>query len=400
MLTNGLAMQDEMAMTTLGPIILVAPYSPGCDYTLGSFAAAHKVESVLRILGQSGRKIILVDSAHTRTEFCGSTLLEATVAGVPVTLITPATLKWRPVGKLLNLCMADGLARSIAREKPSLIWIYNSYAFEAQIALTLERLTGAPIVLELEDMPRARRRGWADLKPRLDEIYLERLKKRVTLVTCVNENIASQLHEAAGRKIVLPYIVGRKIAAEFAGKAPFGEPPYTLGYFGGLSEEKGAGMLLRFLEQIPEEWKMAVTGRGALATEFHRCAERVPEKLRFVENASDDAMYSLMGECDAIVNPHTSIESMQQGVFPFKVLEALVSGRALISTELPPCGFDLRDSVAWFDGSPDGLRCALADAHEAFKRNQAAIRSTVREIHSQLAEPMIYHRLKTLGIPL
>jgi len=376
------------------PIIMVAPYLPEYVAGSGSLAAAHKIESVVRILAKSGRRIIFINSAHISSDFASSSATRQTIGGVKVIQVTPFTLKWRPIGKALNILAASGLARRIARMQPSLVWIYNSYAFEGRMALLMSRRTGCRIVLEVEDLPRARRRGLLNLKPMLDSRYLRILGGCATLITCVNSSVQSRFQSV--RTLLLPYIMSPFVKTD--GRRPFGSTPYTLGYFGGLTREKGASLLLDLCRALPEHWKMVVTGRGDLAPALRLCAEKSSGKMQFFENVPDEKLFELLSRCDVVVNPHASIQAMGEGVFPFKVLEAVASGRLVISTELPPCSFDLSSNVITFDGTVPGVLQALENAPEFFDQNCEGLAATVGKVRSSLSEESIYETLKELEV--
>lgn len=372
------------------PVVMIAPYLPDS----GSQGAVHKIESVLRILARSGRRIIFINSAHLRTEFVPSSVAVRTIAGVRLLLVTPFTLGWRPAGKLANVLALQPLAKRIAALRPSLVWVYNSYAFEARFALLLSRLADCRIVLEMEDLPRARNRGLLNLKPLLDARYFSLLRRQAALITCVNQNIQSSM--APAPTLPLPYIMSPFL--NLNGCEPFQHPPFTLGYFGQLSAEKGVAIFPSLSTALPPNWRFVVTGRGPLATELHACAARSQGRMQFFENAPDEKLYELLSQCDVVVNPHTSIHAMGEGVFPFKVLEAVASGRLVISTELPPCGFNLRHNVIEFDGTIEGLRQALASAPDFFLRNLDGFQDTIARVRAALSEDAIYATLKNMEV--
>lgn len=374
----------------LNPIVMVAPYLPDS----GSQGAAHKIESVLRILARSGRRIIFINSAHRRVGFASSTAAIRNIAGVRLIEITPFTLRWRLLGKLANILAMLPLARRIALLRPSLVWIYNSYAFEARFALLLERLAGCRIVLEIEDLPRARRRGLLNIKPMLDSRYFSIVQRRAALVTCVNQTIQANMSPTP--TLPLPYIMSPFVRLN--GREPFQTAPFTLGYFGHLSAEKGASIFSPLSTAIPSNWQILVSGRGPLAGELHACAARSEGRMKFFEDVPDEKLYELLTECDVAVNPHASIHSMGEGVFPFKVLEAVASGRLVISTALPPCGFDLQHNVMYFNGTLDGLCKALESAPEFLRRNLQGFHATVVRVRTMLSEEAVYARLKEMEV--
>jgi glycosyltransferase involved in cell wall biosynthesis len=120
--------------------------------------------------------------------------------------------------------------------------------------------------------------------------------------------------------------------------------------------------------------------------------------MRFFEDVPDEKLYELLTECDVAVNPHASIQAMGEGVFPFKVLEAVASGRLVISTALPPCGFDLQHNVMYFNGTLDGLCKALESAPEFLRRNLQEFHATVARVRAMLSEEAVYAKLKEMEV--
>jgi len=80
------------------------------------------------------------------------------------------------------------------------------------------------------------------------------------------------------------------------------------------------------------------------------------------------------------------------------VLEAVASGRLLISTELPPCGFDLQHNVMYFNGTVEGLHKALDSAPEFLRRNLKGFHATVARVRTALSEEAIYNKLKKMEV--
>jgi glycosyltransferase involved in cell wall biosynthesis len=344
----------------------------------------------------SGKPVVLVNSAHNLLEDAGLRIERRDFGyGVSATVVELPTRTNRRVGKVLNIVRARPFARLVAHREPALVWIYNSYAFEAKFGLALKKLAGCPLILELEDWPTARGRG-LNPKPALDRIWLERVVPAADLVTCVNENLRDQLRAAGARSYLLPSLISPGLNSAGEEYPPFSRSGYTLGYFGGLSAEKGADVILELAGQLPPPWRITVTGTGPLSSEFVRLASDCPNSLSFEENATDARVHSLMMSCDAIVNPHRPISSMGNGIFPFKVFEALASGRLLISTELPPCGLDLESSTLWFDGTAASLRTVLLDARNHFTLNQNLVSKLAAEVRATYSENEIYKSLRFL----
>lgn len=361
---------------------LVAPYSPLGRSALVHLGAAKKIAAVIGVLASLGYRVRLINSAHNAAEFRTHQLRRSTIGGVRLLELTPFTVPWRPLGKVLNLCSAYRWGRRLARrQRQSLVWIYNGYAFESLFALCSGK--HSRLVVELEDLPFSRRRGGLDLKNRLDSALLSRVLTQACLVTAVNEMIAASLPGLRCRVVSLPSILDPGVEGR-AFKRPFSGSPYRIGYFGGLTVEKGANVLLSLAEDLPANWSMLVTGSGPLASRFREASARV-DRVSFRESASDSEVLSLMGECDLLVNPHTSIAAMRDGVFPFKVYEYVSTGRLVASTPLPPAGVDLGAAAVWFDGSAGGLRRLLETAATAYEGRRTAIALAAAEVRLRYA---------------
>lgn len=291
----------------------------------------------------------------------------------------------------MNLLFARRLAMELVRELgedgASLLWIYNGYAFESRFALEFMRAMVCPLVVELEDMPFARRRP-GNLKPLLDDFFLRRILPEASLVTCVNETMPRVLGIPADKTVLLPGLVDDSMKNLALSRRPFSDGPRTAGYFGNLAEEKGADLLLRLFENPPAGWTFTVTGTGPLAESFSARAKQSPELVRFTENASDAQVVSEMLRCDVILNPHRSIAGMGDGVFPFKVVEGLASRRLVISTPLPSCGLNLEECILFIEDNVHSLSDALNSARDFYHSRSSQIDSLATLVsvrHSEAA---------------
>lgn len=369
-------------------VVLVAPYVPGGAAT--HLGAAKKIELVAGLLRRLGFEVHLVDSSHAELGFVPPVYgVRQRLDNQDITLWRPFCLPSRKLGKLLNVFFSGLLFRQIAAVNPALVWLYNSYSFEARLGLYLRRHTTCKLVLELEDLPRARNRG-LNPKPLLDEMYFRRLLRYADLVTFVNGALQNRFaNRIRGASLLFPSIIQDTLTAQ-SFRPRFTDSIFRLGYFGGLESDKGGNVLLESLSRLPEPWRLVVTGAGTLEGSFRAAQSRFPTKLEFHGRVSHQRVAELMQECDAIVNPHSSIAHMQDGVFPFKVCEALASGALLISTPLPPIDIDLSRAVLFFDGSPTGLANALAQAPRWYQDRNADIITARDAVSERYGEKYVF----------
>jgi len=372
-------------------VVVVAPFTPGVEAP--HLGAAKKIELVLGLLHRLGFEVHLVDSSHPGLAFTSSVHRQPChVGSTPLTLWRPACLPHRKLGKLLNVLTAPRFMRPLARLAPAFVWVYNSYSFEARAALFLKRHAAAKVVLELEDMPLARRRSF-NPKPWLDQYFLPRLLAAADLVTYVNAALRRGAAGASQRSLLFPSLLQQALV-DAPQRLRFGQATRRLGYFGGLDAEKGADVLLQAVPRLPAGWTLVVTGVGGLDAAFRAAQAAHPAQLEFHGRVSHERVLELMQGCDAIVNPHTPISQMNEGVFPFKVCEALASGALLVSTALPSIDIDLSRSMLPFDGSAAGLLTALDAAPGFYAAHAPALADTRNAICARYSEAAVLGQLR------
>ncbi|KHD08204.2 hypothetical protein PN36_27240 [Candidatus Thiomargarita nelsonii] len=381
-------------------IILVAPYSPIGSCKHPALGQVKKITSVIRMLSRFERRIIFINSAHNPTHFNQTTVKIDTIDGVRVIVITPFTLANRQTGKILNMLTATRFARRLAQHPADLLWIYNGYAFESLFALEfLKHQKKTSLILEIEDWPTSRNRGLNNIKCELDFFYLKKVLPVAELITCVNQELFEQMISLKKQPLLFPSLLHPRVATIKKQHQPFSNQPYTVGYFGGLAKEKGTEVLLQLAEQLPENWQMVITGSGPMLAQCERVANKMTDRLTFFPNVDDEQLYSLMAGCDVIVNPHHSIKEMGNGIFPFKVFEALASARLVLSTPLPRCGMTLEEIVMWFDGSLENLREQLTQAKAFYRQRADQVEKIAAQIIYEYSEKAMFSKIN-LGLQI
>ncbi len=372
-------------------VVLVAPYAP--EMPLLNLGASKKIQLIASLLSRLGFKVHHVDSSHPHERFAVPIMGQPThIEQTPVMLWRPFCLPSRKVGKLLNIYGSQRLFQRLAELKPDLVWVYNSYAFEARLGLYLQRVTGARLVFELEDLPLSRGRG-LNPKPFLDQHYFPLLMRKADLVTFVNAVLLQRHRQDVKAGMLFPSILQQALV-EQPPLPRFQGPHHRVGYFGGLDVDKGVGTLLDLPPLMPPNWKLVVTGVGPLSPALSELAQKYPQKVEFHGAVSHARVLELMSACDVILNPHSSITGMHDGVFPFKVCEALASGALLVSTPLPSIDIDLSSCVLFFDGSARGLADALGKAAAHHARSQEAIARVRDHVRNQYGEGQVLAQLQ------
>lgn len=348
-------------------IVVIVPYSPAGRSQTPHLGAARKIESIVGILGRFGMPVVLVNTAHELETSAPVAVATVEIAGVELTEITPPTYPNRQRGKLRNLFDMCKVADAVlALGKPDLVWLYNGYAMESRLGVELKRRTGCHVIQEMEDWHFSRSRG-LNPKPFIDWWFWRTAAKQASHVFAVNDALAGKVKPSNPSVSLFPGIVADGVASIRETRTPFSsvEGILTLGYFGGLSAEKGADSVLALPGLLPENYRVVVTGSGPLQDAFATAAAGSSGRLEFHGRVDDAALIALMTRCDVLLNPHSPIEQMANGVFPFKVIEAIASERLLVSTSLPSDGLeDVLQGVLFVGHGVEALRDGVVGARD------------------------------------
>jgi glycosyltransferase involved in cell wall biosynthesis len=357
-------------------IVLVAPYSPPDREGYAHLGASRKLETIISILSRLDAQIVLINSAHNDNKPVPLSICKSQVGGINVIEITPPISTNRAIGKLKNIFCVSQIVEEIKQLGiPQLIWFYNGYAFEMHMALKAQKTFNVPMILEFEDWHFSRKRG-LNPKPYMDYFFWRRAAPFMSGAFVVNELLASKMRYFISEVELLPGIVPKVLAEIAKHSLPFKSNvnKINVGYFGGLSVEKGADIILQLARSLPENYVLHVTGTGPLAPEFEACAKELPERLSYHGRVDDMTLYQLIAKCDVVLNPHSSIENMNNGVFPFKVVEAVASGKLLISTKVPSHRLeDILVGVQFVKHDIDSFQSAIVSSQSYYSQHASLI---------------------------
>ncbi len=350
-------------------IIIVAPYSPIALSSHPHLGAARKIEMVIETLSELDLDIVLVNSAHNELNK-KAYIDKLKIGNVTVTHVIPACYGSQKLGKLLNLKDASkAVTKCLELGKPKLLWIYNSYAFENLFSKLLCKKLSIPVVLEFEDWHFSRSRG-INPKPFIDHLFWKLNLNNINFSFGVNDNLVNKMKGYKVLSQLLPGIVSANLIEQCDQKTIFKCATVRIGYFGGLSDEKGVSTIIDIVGSLPEGLKLVLSGAGPLESELTSLASVYPEKLEFHGRVTDTVLYELITSVDVVLNPHSPISHMAEGVFPFKVVEAIASGRLLISTDLPAANLpNFLDGVLFYDGSSESLLNKIIEVASFYENN-------------------------------
>ena len=376
---------------------MVAPYAPMGRCPEPHLGAARKIEAIVSLLSRKDSEVVLVNTAHNPQVLQSFKTEISSIAGINVRELTLPCFSNRKLGKLFNLFhVGQAIEAVLNLGVPRLVWLYNGYAFESLFARRLLKSLTCPVALEFEDWHFSRGRG-LNPKPYLNWLAWRSMMPGISHAFAVNAALASRLKPFTDRISLLPGIVPTLLVSMARDALPFqglaGE--VTVGYFGGLSREKGADLLLALAAGLPAGFRFEVTGGGELETRFVQLAGAQPERFRYHGKVGDQELYSIMSRCDVILNPHRSIASMENGIFPFKVIEAIASGRLLISTAVPGEGFEpVLQGVQFVEHSSNAFRRALLSARAVYEETCDNVAAGAREANLRFGEAAFLARME------
>ncbi|MCC8401283.1 glycosyltransferase [Paraburkholderia sp. MMS20-SJTN17] len=369
--------------------VIIAPYSVKHGSDFGNPAAKTKMGFFLSLLARLEKKIVLVNTLHAKQVWQKREEYTCRIGDASVREIVLRQYPVRPIGKLLNLFEVDAVAKEIAQAgEPTLIWAYNGYAFEAMLARALKRRFNAPFVFEYEDAAMARRK-WHP-KTWVDFLAWRYLLPEPDLCLAVNRSLLKRERRRSGCDAQLcPGVVSAGLIEACTKRPAFSEErrqQVVVGYFGTLHPEKGADWLPEMVERLGDNFVFHVSGRGPLAEQFEALSARRPNFF-FHGYVDQDTVYELMADCDVLLNPHQSIEALGGGLFPFKVIEYVATGRLVVSTALPDANLAVAfKSIVFVEHDIASFVAVLNVARQVYEQRRARIDIAVADVRRRFGE--------------
>ncbi len=341
---------------------------------------------LLEILLTMDSSVVLLNSGHQSNKNSSTTFKTIELdGGGAIDIITPPTLANKYIGRIGNLFHVKSILDEIiaTHEKPKLAWFYNGYAFEMLAAKYLKSEHGVKTILEFEDWHFARNRGM-NPKPFLDWLCWRAAMRKIDYGFAVNMYLKNKLTTFGMPAILLPGIVSESVAELALKCPPFDKEYITVGYFGGLSVEKGASTILSLAHRTSDNIRFVVTGSGPLQSEFSKMSNIIPHRFSFLGAVSEQDLVIAMSQTDLVVNAH----HINSGIFPFKIVEALASGRMLVSTELPMLGYEtFTDAIQFYSGNIEQLLEIVSNSVSIYRKKESVIRrvaGVLRESYGKL----------------
>ncbi|WP_159309871.1 glycosyltransferase [Spiribacter roseus] len=355
-------------------------------------AARTKIFLLIEILKNQGFEVVLINSGRQMGQVSPMhvTTIELPRGGEVSAVIGPSRVR-NSFGRLLTLFSYRRML-ALASERfgmPDIVWCYNAYAFE-MLSMHYLKWRGPLVgVLEFEDHPLARMTG-LKIKPMLDWISWRRTADQFDICYAVNQRLADQMTDRGVKTEPLPGLLAEENRRWFDDHPPSfeGTPDVVVAYSGGLDNLKGVDFLLEIIavsieKELPIEWH--ITGSGPLESDIKKFAGRNPSRVHFHGVVPADRLRKIRSQAHVLLNPHKP----NGDVFPFKVIDAVSTGRLVISTPLQH-GFQ---DLEWLDAAvcqvelnPDQWMDALLGAERLYNEKRSRIRCAMSEASENFSE--------------
>ncbi|EEA01974.1 glycosyl transferase group 1 [Burkholderia sp. H160] len=370
-------------------LVIIAPCSFKHRSTHFNLAATAKLGFFLSLLARLDHKIVLVNTSHAEEVWRKREEYICRAGDASVREIVLRQYPVRTIGKFLNLFEVGAVAREIAQEgEPTLIWAYNAYGFEALLARALKQRFNVPFVFEFEDWVMARRK-WHP-KSLIDFLAWRYVMPEPDFCLAVNRSLLKRERRRSGCDAQLcPGVVSEGLIDACNRQPAFPKQrkhQVVVGYFGTLHAEKGIHWLPDLVEQLGDDFVFHVSGNGPLAEELEALSAR-RHNFFFHGFVEKETVYELMADCDVLLNPHRPIGTMNDGVFPFKVIEYVASGRLVVSTALPEANLAAAyKAIAFVEYDKSSIVSALKAARQIYEQRRAQIETAAADVRHRFGE--------------
>ncbi|QXP84021.1 glycosyltransferase [Methylococcus sp. Mc7] len=379
-------------------MLFVAPYNGEKSGVTRFHGASRKIRLLLEILSGICQRVVLLNTLPIQTPQRRIAYSKLDLGGgILIDVVTPGASNPGRVGYLINLARVSAISNSIISSfgVPDTVWCYNGYAMESRIGGFLKSHFGSRFILEFEDWHFARNRGF-NPKPFIDWFFSMCNMRNVDYGFAVNQMLKHEFDRRLINSELLPGVLEDWVIGLAATHPPFQDSRrLTIGYFGGLEVDKGAGFLLQLMEEIKKSkfpLRFIVTGSGSLERKFSAYTQAFPDIVDYRGSVADLELKELMGITDVIINPHC----VNKGVFPFKVLEGVASGRLLVSTPLGVGKGELgwlNSAVAICPQDVNSFITMLMNAREIYASRRPAIEEAVALAARLWSKESLRHRI-------
>jgi glycosyltransferase involved in cell wall biosynthesis len=261
---------------------------------------------------------------------------------------------------VLNALLRRHLRAAIPRRRFDLLYTRSPALLPALLG------QGAPVILELHQLPRFGRRAFV------------RRCNRCTLVACLTSAMRDTLARwgvderrlmSEGDAVDLKRFKALPPAEEVRASLGLPKDRLVVGYVGRLKTlgmEKGVGILLEALAALAPEKRyvgLIVGGPGADRKEYEAKARWLglgPEQVRFTGDVDASRVPAMLSACDVLAMPFPDFPHYRHHMSPLKMFEYMAAGKIIVTSDLPTVRDVLSEETAVFCGP--GSAASLAEA--------------------------------------
>jgi len=211
---------------------------------------------------------------------------------------------------------------------------------------------------------------------RLDALAVRSLLRYSNAVLALSPYLVTAL--APGKRaLVFPGVVNSQFEQLCAREAARQRPdapahaPIVLAYAGSLERRYGVATLVEAVRQLHQETPGAVVlklfGRGDLEQELVAVASQ-HEEIRYEGFRDKDSLVAELFGADVLVNPRPTGAEFAVQSFPSKLLEYLLTGRAVLTTRIASIPQEMQDCFYYID---DESAQGIANSLQALMRKSA-----------------------------
>ena len=268
-------------------------------------------------------------------------------------------------------------ARHVARHAPrNATFVLDNYELVHVLAILYCRLLGKRprVILEYEDGKHLIDRGIFLVLGNLAERLARPLVRGAILAAPA---LADRLPAGVPTTLV-PGILQPGVRP--AAAPPPGSPVVFI-YSGSLDVERGAPLLLDFLESslVPDNTEFHITGQGHFVDRFLKLMESRPGQVHFHGCVSQTELARIRSLCHFGLNLQSSENPISQVTYPSKTFDYMNAGLGVVSSRAARVDEVLGNSAVYL---PAETTCGLAEAIEAACRG-------IRQGQDASAKPLV-----------
>ncbi len=294
----------------------------------------------------------------------------------------------KQIAQMRNI-VREGLR--VGKEKKfDVVLVYNMYPQFGCAALKLSKKLGIPLVSVLADFPNDSGiffGGNDGFLTKVMNAMTWRNIKRVKYGIVLNKNV-SRYMASDSRVMVVPGIIEEDVQPSFNKS-----DNYDLVYAGALTNYSGIINLIEAVNKIDiPKVHLRIFGRGELEETIKT---KTNERISYEGSLPLEEMRKVLRESWVLVNPRSTVDFVSTVTFPSKILEYIMCGRPVISTEFSGIPEEIRD-VIWGcgNGTPDEICDCIKQIYN-FDENE--LNRVIKEVRDKVIR--MYNK-KTVGFSI